>query len=120
MNPPINGIKITSNPRLNGSGITIGSTIVHIIGNGILIKGCPSIGFTKGAIGIIAGGKYPTGQYLNPNLTEGPLARKNEISSTGGRPLGYGSNPRSVAFLLNSFHQHFWYIVGQSDEFDGD
>jgi hypothetical protein len=68
-------MNITRIPRFNGSGITIGGIVVHIIGNGILIYGCPSIGLGNG-IGIKAGGRYPTGQYFNPNLTLGPAAKK--------------------------------------------
>ena len=49
-------MNITRRPKLNGSGISIGGTIVHIIGRGSLINGLPSIGFAKG-IGINAGGR---------------------------------------------------------------
>jgi hypothetical protein len=96
INPPMKGMNITMTPI--GKGITIGSTIVQIIGKGILINGCPSKGLTSGGIGIKAGGRYPTGQYLIPIL-----GVNLEKFSTGGMPLGIGIRPTMVAFLENSF-----------------
>ena len=98
-------MNITNIPKLKGKGINIGGTIVHIIGRGILMYGLPSIGLGTG-IGIKEGGRYPTGQYFNPNLTEGPGVKKYLGSSIGGSPFGYGSNPTLVRSLENCFHQH--------------
>ena len=56
INPPIKGMNITITPI--GKGITIGGITVHIIGIGILIKGRPSNGLTKGGgKGINEGGR---------------------------------------------------------------
>jgi hypothetical protein len=97
MNPPINGIKITITP--SPIGITIGSTFVHTIGIGILIKGRPSSGLTiGGGRGIKEGGKYPTGQYFNPRSGKNPAG-----FSIGGKPAGRGRRPTLFRFLQNSF-----------------
>jgi hypothetical protein len=74
---------------------------VQTIGRGILIKGVPSNGFTiGGGSGIKDGGRYPTGQYLNPKL--GGVENCSGFS-TGGKPFGIGKRPTFVAYLENSF-----------------
>jgi hypothetical protein len=91
------GMNITITPI--GKGITIGGITVHIIGIGILIKGIPSKGLTKGGgNGIKDGGRYPTGQYFNPMLGRNPAG-----FSIGGNPFGKGRIPTVVAFFANSF-----------------
>ena len=97
MNPPIKGMNITIRPI--GKGITIGSTLVHTIGIGILMKGNPSRGLSKGGgRGIKEGGRYPTGQYFIPQLGANKAG-----FSIGGTPFSIGSNPTLLAFFENSF-----------------